>query len=378
MNFYQIKKNAMDMGDELRQANEKLNEMLANPQVETADITAQQKVVDSAQERYNVAKKQMDKAEAEEKANLKPDKNAVQMTPEQKKDKAFAELVRKTMAKEAVSNDIYQALGDDDTTGGNKFLPKTVSTNIITAPAENNPLRDISTVTQIPNLEIPRLSFTLDDDGFIQDKDTAKEIEAKGDTVAFSRNKFKVMVGMSETVLLGSDASLTSYVNQGLQNGVTVKERSVAFNPAPTKEAEKHMSFYDPSNNIKTVTGADLYEAITNAIADLHEAYRENATVVMSYKDYLKIIRTLANGSATLYGAQPSEVLGKPVVFTDAAVKPIVGDFSYSQYNYDINTLYDQDKDVKTGINYFVVTAWMDHQIKLANAFRIADVAASK
>lgn len=375
MNFYQIKKNAMDMGDELRQANEKLNEMLANPQVETADITAQQKVVDSAQERYNVAKKQMDKAEAEEKANLKPDKNAVQMTPEQKKDKAFAELVRKTMAKEAVSNDIYQALGDDDTTGGNKFLPKTVSTNIITAPAESNPLRNISTVTQIPNLEIPRLSFTLDDDGFIQDKDTAKEIEAKGDTVAFSRNKFKVMVGMSETVLLGSDASLTSYVNQGLQNGVTVKERSVAFNPAPTKEAEKHMSFYDPSNNIKTVTGADLYEAITNAIADLHEAYRENATVVMSYKDYLKIIRTLANGSATLYGAQPSEVLGKPVVFTDAAVKPIVGDFSYSQYNYDINTLYDQDKDVKTGINYFVVTAWMDHQIKLANAFRIADVA---
>lgn len=378
MNFYQIKKNAMDMGDELRQANEKLNEMLANPQVETADITAQQKVVDSAQERYNVAKKQMDKAEAEEKANLKPDKNAVQMTPEQKKNKAFAELVRKTMAKEAVSNDIYQALGDDDTTGGNKFLPKTVSTNIITAPAESNPLRDISTVTQIPNLEIPRLSFTLDDDGFIQDKDTAKEIEAKGDTVAFSRNKFKVMVGMSETVLLGSDASLTSYVNQGLQNGVTVKERSVAFNPAPTKEAEKHMSFYDPSNNIKTVTGADLYEAITNAIADLHEAYRENATIVMSYKDYLKIIRTLANGSATLYGAQPSEVLGKPVVFTDAAVKPIVGDFSYSQYNYDINTLYDQDKDVKTGINYFVVTAWMDHQIKLANAFRIADVAASK
>ena len=375
MNFYQIKKNAMDMGDELRQANEKLNEMLANPQVETADITAQQKVVDSAQERYNVAKKQMDKAEAEEKANLKPDKNAVQMTPEQKKDKAFAELVRKTMAKEAVSNDIYQALGDDDTTGGNKFLPKTISTNIITAPAESNPLRDISTVTQIPNLEIPRLSFTLDDDGFIQDKDTAKEIEAKGDTVAFSRNKFKVMVGMSETVLLGSDASLTSYVNQGLQNGVTVKERSVAFNPAPTKEAEKHMSFYDPSNNIKTVTGADLYEAITNAIADLHEAYRENATVVMSYKDYLKIIRTLANGSATLYGAQPSEVLGKPVVFTDAAVKPIVGDFSYSQYNYDINTLYDQDKDVKTGINYLVVTAWMDHQIKLANAFRIADVA---
>ena len=360
MNFYQIKKNTMDMADEAKQANEKLNEMLANPQVTTEDIKAQQKVVDAAQERYDVAKEQMDKAEAQEKLNLKPVKEKAQLSPKEKRDEAFATLVRNTMAKEAVGADIYQALGDEDTTGGNKFLPKTVSTDIISEPVENNPLRDISTVTQIPNLEIPRLTFNL------------------GTTVQFTRNKFKVMVGMSETVLLGSDANLTAYVEQGLQNGVTVKERSVAFNPAPSKENEKHMSFYDPSNNIKTVNGADLYEAITNAVADLHEAYRENATIVMAYKDYLKIIRTLANGSATLYGAQPSQVLGKPVVFTDAAVKPIVGDFSYSQYNYDINTLYDQDKDVKTGINYFVVTAWMDHQIKLSSAFRIADVAPSK
>lgn len=373
MNFYQIKKNMMDIGDEVKQANEKLNEMLNNPQTSTEDIQTQQKVLDSAQSRYDIAKSQYEKAEAKEKDNLRPENAA--MTPEQKHDKAFAELVRKTMANENVGANIYQALGDNEATGGNKFLPKTVSTDIITMPEETNPLRDISTVTQIPNLEIPRLTFTIDDDSFIEDTDTAKEIQAKGDTVAFSRNKFKVMVGMSETVLLGSDANLTQYVNAGLQNGVTVKERSVAFNPNPTKENEKHMSFYGPSNNIKTVSGADLYEAITNAVADLHEAYRENATIVMAYKDYLKIIKTLANGSATLYGAQPSQVLGKPVVFTDAAVKPIVGDFSYSQYNYDINTLYDQDKDVKTGINYFVVTAWFDHEIKLANAFRIADVA---
>ena len=93
---------------------------------------------------------------------------------------------------------------------------------------------------------------------------------------------------------------------------------------------------------------------------------------------FCQIIKTLANGSNTLYGAQPSAVLGKPVVFTDAATKPVVGDFSYSQYNYDINTIYDQDKDVDTGIEKFVLTAWMDHQIKLSSAFRIADVQASK
>ena len=375
MNFYQIKKNAMDMGDELRQANEKLNEMLANPQISTEDITAQQKVVESAQSRFDVAKEQMEKAEKEERKNLKVNKEPSKLSEKQKRDKAFAKLVRNTMAKQAVPADVYEALGDDDTTGGNKFLPKTVSTNIITGPQEHNPLRDISTVTQITNLEIPRLSFTLDDDGFIQDGDTAKEIQAKGDTVQFTRNKFKVKVGLSETVLLGSDANLTAYVEQELTNGVTRKERNVAFAESPTKANEKHMSFYDDSVGIKKVSGTDLYDAITNAVADLHEDYRENATIVMAYQDYLKIIKTLANGSTTLYGAQPSAVLGKPVVFTDAAVKPVVGDFSYSQYNYDINTIYDQDKDVDTGIEKFVLTAWMDHQIKLASAFRIADVA---
>lgn len=373
MNFYQIKKNAMDIADEAKQASEKLNQMLDNPQTSTEDIKAQQKVMDAANERYKIAKAQLDKAEKVQQRNLKPESKT--LTPEEKYNNSFAKLVRKTMAKEAVGADVYAALGDNDTTGGNKFLPKTVSTNIITAPEEKNPLRDISVVTQIPNLEIPRLNFKLDDDSFIQDTETAKEIEAKGDTVAFTRNKFKVQVGMSETVLLGSNASLTNYVNQGLTNGVTVKERSVAFNPAPTKDAEKHMSFYDDSVGIKKISASDMYEGILDAIADLGEGYRENAKIVMSYKDYLSIVRTLANGSTTLYGAQPEQVLGKPVVFTDAAVKPIVGDFQYSQYNYDINALYDQDKDVHTGINYFVVTAWMDHQIKLASAFRIVDVA---
>lgn len=376
MNFYQIKKNKMDIEDELKQANDKLNEMLNNPQTPTEDITAQQKVVKVTEERYNVAAEQYNKAEAEEKANLKPVEEPSQLSAKQKRAKAFAQLVRKTMAKQAVPASVYQALGDNDTTGGNKFLPKTVSTDIITGPQEHNPLRDISVVTQITNLEIPRLSFTLDDDGFIEDGETAKEIQAKGDTVQFTRNKFKVKVGLSETVLLGSDANLTSYVEQELTNGVTRKERNVAFAVNPTKANEKHMSFYDDSVNIKKVSGSDLYDAITNAVADLHEDYRENATIVMAYKDYLKIIKTLANGSTTLYGAQPSAVLGKPVVFTDAAVKPVIGDFSYSQYNYDINTIYDQDKDVDTGIEKFVLTAWMDHQIKLSSAFRIADVTA--
>ncbi|MEK1294542.1 phage major capsid protein [Limosilactobacillus fermentum] len=378
MNFYELKTNVSNIGSALKDANEQLSVLAADPSSTTEDISAQQKKVDALQVRYETLNKQYKEETAKQQAKLKNPKEPAQKSPEERKNHAFAQLVRSTMAKQAVSAEIYQVLGDDSTSGGSKFLPKTVSTNIIAAPEETNPLRDISMVTQIPNLEIPRLSFTLDDSDFIQDTATANEMQAKGDTVSFTRNKFKVKVGISETVLLGSDANLTQYIEQGLRNGVTTKERSVAFAADPvSKTAEAHMSFYDKTTvNIKHVTGTDLYEAITQAVADLPESYRENATIVMAYKDYLSIVKTLSNGSATLYGAQPSAVLGKPVVFTDAASLPVVGDFSYSHYNYDIDTLYEQDKDVDTGIEKFVVTAWFDHQIKLANAFRIAEVAA--
>lgn len=95
---------------------------------------------------------------------------------------------------------------------------------------------------------------------------------------------------------------------------------------------------------------------------------------MMTYADYLEIIETLANGSATLYGAQPEQIIGKPVEFCDAAVDPIVGDFRYSHFNYDPAITYESDKDVKTGENVFVLTAYFDHKIKLKSAFRIAKV----
>lgn len=374
MKLYQMKQSLFNIGEEIQDVNEKITQKAASPNPKASDeIKELQKTADSLQVRYDALNKQVKEKETEQSKKAKP---TISDDPKARFNHGFAELVRNTIHQKAIGPEIYQELCDDDTTGGNKFLPKTVSTDIITDPAVKNPLRDISVVTQIPNLEIPRLTFTLDDDGFIQDKATAKEIAAKGDTVAFTRNKFKVYVGISETVLLGSDADLTSYMEQALRNGVTTKERKVAFSEGETEEPLKHMSFY--SSGIKSVNGADLYEAITQAVADLDESYRDNAKIVMAYKDYLSIIKVLANGSATLYNAQPEAVLGKPVIFTDAATTPVVGDFSYSQYNYDINTIYDQDKDVKTGINQFVLTAWFDHVIKLASAFRLAKVQAPK
>ncbi|MCY9719807.1 phage major capsid protein [Paenibacillus larvae] len=374
--LYELKQNLVTVGQQLKKVEEQLAEKAIDPNASMEDIQALQGSKSDLKMRFDVIKEQHDALEAEQKAKLKANFEAKDNInsvddPKQRAIKAKAELIRSVMREQSVSIDVRQALGDNDTTGGNKFLPKTVSTDILVEPTVKNPLRELSSVTQITNLEIPKLHFTLDDDDFIADTETAKEMKADGDTVTFGRNKFKVLAGVSETVINGSDANLVSYVETALQSGVAAKEKKVAFTTNP-KTGEEHMSFY--KSGIKEIVAENMFDAITDAIADLHEDYRENATIVMRYQDYKNIIKILANGSATLYTAQPEQVLGKPVVFCDSASSPVIGDFNYSHFNYDLNALYDRDKDVKTGIEQFVVTAWFDHQIKLKSAFRIAKV----
>lgn len=370
--LFELKQSMATIGQQLQKVETELSAKAVDPSATLEDIRALQASKDDLKARFDIVKDQHDTMEAEQKAAFQANQGLGNETdPKQKVINAKAALIRSTMERKAVANDVLQVLGDNGTTGGNKFLPKTVSNDILVEPVVKNPLRAISTVTQITNLEIPKLAFTLDDDDFVADTETAKELKATGDSVTFGRNKFKVFAGVSETVLNGSDANLVSHVDTALQSGVAAKEKKVAFTKTP-KAGEEHMSFY--AAGITEVTSDTKYKAIKKAIAALHEDYRENATVVMSYQDYSDIIETLSNGNATLYTAQPEQILGKPVVFCDSATDPIVGDFSYSHFNYDLQSLFDRDKDVKTGVEQFVVTAWLDHQIKLKSAFRIAKV----
>lgn len=372
--LFELKQNMATVGQQLQKVEGELAAKAIDTTATMEDIQDLQKSKRDLQMRFDVLKQQHDKMEEETKAKFAAKQGVSGIEdPKEKVISAKAELIRAAMRGKAVSSEVFQALGDDGTTGGGKFLPKTVSNDIIMEPLAKNPLRGHSAVTNITNLELPKLSYTLDDDDFIADKETAKELNLTGDVVSFGRNKFKVYAGVSETVMNGTDTNLVQHVENALKSGVAAKEKKVAFATAP-KAGEEHMSFYSTQNAIKKVEGENLYKAIKAAIADLHEDYRENAKIFMTFADYSSIIETLANGNATLYTAQPEQVLGKPVIFADGAVNPIVGDFSYSHFNYDIGELFERDKDIKTGIEQFVVTAWFDHQIKLKSAFRIADV----
>lgn len=310
--IYELKQAMATIGQQLKKVEGELSAKAMDPSASIEDIQAQQKSKEDLQARFDVIKQQHDELDAEQKAHFAQQAAMKQAglgnieDPQQKVIVAKANLIRSTMRQKPIDNDIRAALGDDSSTGGGKFLPKTVSNDIIMEPLAKNPLRGHSTVTNITNLELPKLSYTLDDDDFIEDKQTAKELELTGDTVSFGRHKFKVFAGVSETVLNGSDANLVGHVENALKSGVAAKEKKVAFTKTP-KTGEEHMSFYSTQNGIKKVTGATKLAAIKAAIADLHEDYRENAKVVMTYADYMDIIEALANGNATLYAANQNK-----------------------------------------------------------------------
>lgn len=370
--LYEMKQNMATIGQQLQKVEGELSAKAIDTQATMEDIQATQKSRDDLKMRFDLIKEQHDEMEAEQKAAFANKDDIKNISdPAQQILKAKAELIKATIRQQPIPTDVKQILGDRNGTGGEKLLPTTMSEQLLMEPLVKNPLREASTFTNLMNLEVPKIAFTLDDDDFIADTETAKEMKVTGDVVKFGRHKFKVFAPVSETVLRGTDVNLVQSVERALESGLAAKEKKVAFAKTP-KIGEEHMSFYSTQNAIKEVEGANIYEAIVNALADLHEDYRENAKVLMSYVDYTKVVSFLNNGNSTYFAAPAETVWGKGVIFADAATKPIVGDFSYSHFNYDLDVLFERDKNVRTGIEDFVLTAYLDHQIKLKSAFRIA------
>jgi HK97 family phage major capsid protein len=384
MKLYELKMALQMVGEQLKATEQDISAKAADPTAPIVDVQNLRTKKGELQERFNVLKEQHDQLEADQQAALNANKGKFTASTDPKDQiiAAKAEFIRAAIQNRQPSQDAVNILqtqnalrtnGTGTTGGGDKFLPTTMSTQIISEPLVKNPLREIIGTSNIKGLELPKISFTIDDDDFITDDQTAKELKLTGDKVTFGRNKFKVFAAISDTVMYGSDLELVTYVENALRSGLAAKEKKVSFTKAP-KTGEEHMSFYSTANGITVVNGTTRLKAIKAAIAALPEDYRENAKVVMTYSDYVDILEDLSNGSTTLYDAPPERIIGKPTEFSDAAVDPIVGDFSYAHLNYDGELVYDTDKDVKTGDFLFVLTAWFDQQLKLKAAFRIAKV----
>ena len=326
-------------------------------------------------EKYENDLKELDEEAAE---NFKRENSIYNLRKSgDEKIEAKAELIRATMKKEKVNQRVLNVLGEGSGNGnGENILPSTLLTELVSEPFATNPLRQLSTMTNITNLELPKIAFTLDDDNFLtSNNETAKEMKLSASKIKFERKDFRVFADITDAILRGTNTNLVSYVENALRSGMAKKEKKIAFAEGTSNV---DTSFYNKTSSnydIKAISKPTLYAAIKGALADLEDDYADRAQIIMRRSDYYDIIETLANGNATLYQAQPESVLGAPVTFCDLATVPVVGDFSYSHYNYDLDVTYESDKNIKTGVTSFVLTGYLDHKIKMKSAFRLAVVA---
>ena len=292
------------------------------------------------------------------------------------KIEAKAELIRATMKKEKVNQRVLNLLGEGSGNGnGENILPSTLLTELVSEPFATNPLRQLSTMTNITNLELPKIAFTLEDDNFLtSNSETAKEMKLSASKIKFERKDFRVFADITDAILRGTNTNLVSYVENALRSGMAKKEKKLAF---AVGTSNPETSFYNKTGSnydITAITKESKYLAIKAALADLEDDYADKAKIVMRRSDYFDIIEALANGNAALYQAQPETILGAPVVFCDLATIPVIGDFGYSHFNYDLDVTFKSAEDVKTGITSFVLTGYLDHKIKMKSAFRLAVV----
>lgn len=375
-NRYLIMQNLEGVQAQLKAAVEHVDNLFSSPSSTIAERTEAENKVADLKNRVVFYQNELKELDQEAMVRLQNQSKPENLSKEEKVIKAKADLIRNTIAGKAQPREVLNALGDGASLGnGQKILPTTLMTELVVEPYAKNPLRGVSKFTNITNLEVPKIAFTLENDDFLAaDNETAKEMKASASIITFERKKFKVFADVTETVLRGTDTNLVAHVENALRSGMARKEKKIAFaegtNAADTSFYNKTSGNYD----IKTIQKESLYLAIKAALADLEDEYADNAKVVMKKSDYFDIIEALANGNTSLYQAQPETILGAPVIFCDLATVPVVGDFSYSQFNYDLDATYESDKNIKTGVTSFVLTAYLDHKILMKSAFRLAKV----
>lgn len=234
MELFDLKANLNTVGTQLASVEKEIMNKAADPNASIDEVRSLKQKRDDLKERMDILQNQHDTLEREQKAKIQASLEKAKAgasaglnseDPKVKKISAKAGLIRATMRKEVPAPEVRAALGDNNGTGGEKLLPKTVSEELIHEPFVKNPLRELSTYTSVTNLEIPKVDFSLDDDDFIQDLQTAKELEVDGDVVTFGRRKFKVMAKISETILAATDTDLVATVERALQSGLAAKEK---------------------------------------------------------------------------------------------------------------------------------------------------------
>ena len=170
---------------------------------------------------------------------------------------------------------------DELSPDGHGVLPQTMANELITEPIQQNPIRSICLTTDIKSLTESRLALIAGDYNNVAAGEAAREVELLGDELVYKRNRLAVSASISDTVFYGSSTGLVTEIDRGLRSGLAGNELRRLFDETPTADFA-HMSFY---TDVTAVPGATTPDAIFAALQALPQAFRTNATIVMSSAD---------------------------------------------------------------------------------------------
>ena len=264
---------------------------------------------------------------------------------------------------------------------GGPLLPVEVSNSLITDIYGEDAFLSKITHTQIKGLRLPKVSGTDPEDAARMPGTEAGEIELADEIINFGRYPGREVIKVPGTIARGTDTDLDAYITGRLNAGHRAKMRKRIFAETPAGDFA-HMSVYSTGEggaNLTVKTGADVLDAIQNAIADLPEGVRDTASVAMPYKDWMAVVKTLANGAVSLFGTPSREILGFDVVVCDyvkADKGYLVGDFRTIHANYDDPLRMETDRDISTDMNMTVIGYDYDVRFEDPNALRLAKVSA--
>lgn len=385
---YQMREQLSQLSTAIRADADRIAQMAADPDVDVEKLGAIEKGMKDKQTRFDMLKRVCDAQEAREREAVKTQQEqtdpATGKGGEKAKAKAafYSAVVRHGDVRSVIDSNVNAlgAIPAGTDGGGENLLPTTLQTELVHEAFEQHPVLSEITTSAVTGLEVPTSSYTLDDDADVNDGAAAKDLAIDtSTTISYGRHKTKIKAKVSDTVLRGTPVAIESYVDGALHDGMAAKTIKRLFATAP-KSGEEHMSVYATTGvgapNIKRVSGANVIEGVLKALGDLSDEASTRAKVIMRRADYYDAIMTLANGSATLWGAKPADIIGAPVIFCESAVKPVVGDLKRIRVNYDMPSAYDSDKDVSTGMHLFVLTNWDDMHVELPGSLRVVEVSA--
>lgn len=290
---------------------------------------------------------------------------------------ALGGLFRAMMTQSAPAVEIRNALSlptvSSDTATGAYLLPKTVSDQLIRDIVEDDSILAEFETTAITGLELPRVATTDVDGDDVDDGTDAPDASVTADRLIFGRYPYSKSVPVPNSLLTDTNTAIESYISTRHQEMMRARLCKRAFDTAATGNYT-HMSVYHADNKVKNVEGEDLLTGITNALADLPTRPAGVYKVALKMADWMSLIRTLANGATSLFGAPTKEILGFEPVLSNYVTKPVVGNLKTIHLNFDSAIAYETERHAKAGTTDFVLRTYFDIHIEQPELLRTVTV----